>query len=131
MEKDDRRILVCGGRDYENKDGSLFDTLDMLDGKLDGIDLVITGGQKTWVKDKEKFIGADYFAELWAKSRGIDIRVFEAKWKTYGRSAGPIRNGQMLTEGKPNLVVAFKGGKGTRNMITQAKKKGVMVMEIV
>ena len=120
METGDRRILVCGGRVYENKE-RLFDTLDMLDGKLDGIDLVITGGAK----------GADTLAERWAESRGISIKVFEAKWKTYGRSAGPIRNGQMLIEGKPSLVVAFKGGKGTRDMITQAKKKGIMVMEVV
>ena len=120
MSKDQRRVLVCGGRDFEDKE-FLFDRLDILDGKLDGIDVVINGGAK----------GADTLAAKWAKSRGIDVKTFEANWKTYGRSAGSIRNGQMLTEGKPDLVVAFKGGKGTRDMIKRAKKKGVTVMEIV
>ena len=34
----------------------------------------------------------------------------------------------MLTEGKPDVVVAFPGGKGTINMIRQAKKKGITVI---
>ncbi len=119
MLKDQRRILVCGGRTF-NKKEFLFDRLDLLDGKLDGIDVVINGGAK----------GADYFAEEWAKSRGIDVKVFEAKWKTYGKSAGPIRNAQMLTEGKPDVVVAFPGGKGTVNMIRQAKKKGLTIIVV-
>jgi hypothetical protein len=36
----------------------------------------------------------------------------------------------MLDEGKPDLVLAFPGGRGTRNMVGQAKRAGVPV-EIV
>jgi hypothetical protein len=36
----------------------------------------------------------------------------------------------MLDEGKPDLVLAFPGGRGTRNMVGQAKRRGVPV-EIV
>jgi hypothetical protein len=36
----------------------------------------------------------------------------------------------MLTEGRPHLVVAFAGGKGTANMIKQSKKAGVRVVEV-
>jgi hypothetical protein len=36
----------------------------------------------------------------------------------------------MLMEGKPDLVVAFPGGRGTANMIEQARKAGVEVLEI-
>ena len=46
-----------------------------------------------------------------------------------GGAAGAIRNGQMLTEGKPDLVVAFHGNisisKGTKNMVEQATKAGI------
>ena len=36
----------------------------------------------------------------------------------------------MLMEGKPDLVVAFPGGAGTANMIKQARKAGVEVIEV-
>jgi hypothetical protein len=39
---------------------------------------------------------------------------FQAAW-----AARPLRNQRMLTEGKPNLFVAFPGGKGTANMVAQ------------
>ena len=45
-----------------------------------------------------------------------------------GLAAGPIRNKQMLVEGKPNLVIAFvwkELGPGTSNMLKQAKEAGI------
>jgi hypothetical protein len=50
-----------------------------------------------------------------------------AEWESLGRKAGPIRNQRMLTEGKPALVVAFPGGKGTANMVAQARATNVRV----
>jgi UDP-N-acetylmuramoylalanine-D-glutamate ligase len=32
-------------------------------------------------------------------------------------------------EGKPDLVVAFPGGRGTANMVEQAKQAGVEVID--
>jgi hypothetical protein len=55
---------------------------------------------------------------------------FHAEWKRLGRGAGPVRNGRMLSEGKPHEVIAFKGGKGTCNMVDQAAKAGVSVRTI-
>lgn len=71
--------------------------------------------------------GADYLANEWAKTKaGIKRWVCKADWKKHGRSAGPIRNARML-EWKPDLVVAFPGGRGTKNMVTQAQAAGVPV----
>lgn len=36
----------------------------------------------------------------------------------------------MLTEGNPDLVVAFKGEKGTANMVDQARRAGIKVIEV-
>jgi hypothetical protein len=36
----------------------------------------------------------------------------------------------MLVEGKPDFVVAFPGGRGTANMIMQARQAGVPVVEL-
>lgn len=68
-------------------------------------------------------------AAQWAKDRGLPVQEFPANWNLYGKRAGPIRNGQMLEEGKPEMVVAFRGpnSRGTQNMINQAEKAGIPV----
>jgi hypothetical protein len=55
------------------------------------------------------------------------VSTFFAAWHEHGRGAGPIRNRQMLEEGRPDLVVAFPGGHGTAGMIKLALKAGVPV----
>ena len=44
-------------------------------------------------------------------------------------AAGPKRNQQMLDEAKPDMVVAFPGGKGTAHMRQIAKAAGVPVWQ--
>jgi len=53
-----------------------------------------------------------------------------AEWDKFGRRAGPLRNEQMLREGKPDVVVAFPGGRGTAHMVRIAKEAGIDVLEI-
>lgn len=109
------RLLVCGSR-YWNHREFLYEVLDHLD--LDEIEAVIEGEAP----------GADTMAREWAESRGIGDRVlrFPANWDLYGRAAGPIRNKQMIVEGKPTLVVAFSenldNSRGTKNMVQQSLK---------
>jgi len=55
---------------------------------------------------------------------------FPADWGKYSKSAGYIRNKQMLAEGKPDLVVAFPGGKGTANMVKLAKLANIPIHTI-
>jgi len=112
------RILVCGGRDYQNEE-ELSNILDVLHSKTP-VSVVISGNAR----------GADSLGENWAKKRGISVLKFPADWATYGRSAGHIRNREMLEKGGPNLVVAFPGGAGTANMIRQARQKGVPVVDV-
>ncbi len=80
--------------------------------------------------------GADRLAGNEAKRLGMEVIEFPADWARYGRAAGPIRNRQMLDEGKPDLVLAFsstlpehwkQSGKGTANMVKQASSRGVPV----
>ena len=112
------RVIVCGGRSFQNYD-TLEKYLDMLHA-LHGFDVVIHGAA----------IGADLLAHNWALSHHVDIRQFRADWKTYKKAAGPIRNKQMLDEGRPDLVIAFPGGKGTSNMKMQANMAGVEVLDL-
>lgn len=112
----EHRVLVCGGRNYQDM-RHVTRVLNALDPQPT---LVIQGGQ----------YGADACASEWAYRHGILERQFRADWKTHGRAAGPIRNQQMLDEGRPHLVVAFPGGTGTADMVRRAKAAGVPVMEI-
>lgn len=109
------RVLVCGGRDYENWNEVEYQ-LGLIHAQTP-IKQIISGGAK----------GADHLGVVWAKSEHIPVREFHANWKKHGRAAGPIRNKQMLELGHPDLVVAFKGGKGTANMCKQAQASGVKV----
>lgn len=111
------RLLVCGGRSYSDRE-KLFWVLDALHAATP-VTLVIHGGAN----------GADALAGAWAKERGVTVQVFEADWSN-GKSGGPIRNTAMLREGKPGLVVAFPGGAGTRNMISQARSVSVRIVEV-
>jgi predicted Rossmann-fold nucleotide-binding protein len=112
------RVLVCGSRKF--RDRALVNTeLDRLLADR-GIRVVIEGGST----------GADRLAREWAYSRSVSFITFPANWMRYGRAAGPIRNTQMLREGHPDLVVAFPGGDGTKNMKGQAWLAGVEVIEV-
>jgi hypothetical protein len=112
------RLLVCGGRDYADRP-RVWLTLDAMHAR-DRIVVLIHGNAK----------GADTLAKHWAVARRVRHLPFEPDWQTHGDLAGPIRNRRMLDEGKPDLVLAFPGGRGTRNMVGQAKRAGVPV-EIV
>ena len=109
------RVLICGDRDWDDKE-IIRHYIPLL------IDCVIEGGAR----------GADTCARLVAEELGIPIIEFPAKWGEYGKAAGPIRNKQMLTEGKPDLVLAFhddiENSKGTKNMMEQAKKAGIATL---
>lgn len=111
------RLLVCGGRDYRDEE-TVFLILDRIHIKR-GIDCIIAGGAP----------GADTLAAKWARSRRVALEEYRADWETHGKAAGPIRNRQMLREGKPDGVVAFPGGGGTLSMIAMARKAGVLVWE--
>jgi len=105
------------------------------------IEAVVIGkaSQAYWVNEPHVAIvggakGADKIAEEMASHEdgayGSEILVFDADWNQYGKSAGPIRNGQMLDEGKPDVVIAFVDkplaeSKGTHHMVRIARNAGI------
>ena len=111
------RLLVTGGRNFADRD-FLFATLDRLHAEH-GFTLLIHGDAR----------GADQLAGEWAQERGVAILARPADWLRYGGGDAPRRNRQMLDE-KPDLVVAFPGGSGTRNMVEIARKAGVNVIVV-
>lgn len=112
------KILICGGRDFDDDD--LFSDEMAKLWRVYGNFEIISGMAR----------GADMMAARYGWENNHKVHEFPADWNKHGRAAGPIRNQQMLDEGKPDLVVAFPGGKGTAHMIRIAKAAGVEVDEI-
>lgn len=122
------RVLVCGGRDFEDE-RIVFDALDRIDAET-RIEIVIEGGQRTRDRERGLIGGADLWACRWTYARRRAGMRFDADWSTHGRAAGPIRNQRMLDEGRPDMVIAFPGGRGTADMVRRARKAGVPVKEV-
>ncbi len=61
----------------------------------------------------------------------VQVLKFPANWTKLGRAAGPVRNRQMLREGKPDFVLAFhknlNESRGTKDMVAVARKAGIPV----
>lgn len=117
------RILMTGDRDW-------------LDHKL--VKAVLRREQMLVHKRGEKLVviegmaeGLDFYAWLACGTLGIENKRYKADWHKYGRTAGPIRNQRMLTEGKPHTVFAFHDwlwqSKGTAHMIRIARQAGLQV----
>jgi hypothetical protein len=114
-----QRVLVCGGRHFDHH--WLIDkVLDDLH-RTKPIGVLIHGGAS----------GADFWAKQWAVKNNISSEEYPADWKREGRAAGPIRNARMLAEGKPDLVVAFPGNRGTASMCKLAHEQKVLVLRVI
>lgn len=111
------RVLVCGGRDFDDHD-FLWRVLDEIHYGMN-ITMLIHGAAR----------GADSIASSWADNRHVKQVGMPAEWRIYGRGAGVVRNAKMLKILKPNLVIAFFGGRGTANMVKIARAAGVEVRE--
>ena len=117
-----RRVLICGDRNWTNRD--LILRCVRKAHTTESISLIIEGEAR----------GADVMGRCAAEECGILVSPFPAEWDRLGKRAGPIRNQQMLDEGKPTEVWAFhndiKNSRGTRDMVQRSRKAGILVYVI-
>ena len=113
------RVLICGDRNFVAKQ-AIMDVVKSLP-----VDSVVIEGEAR---------GADTLARVCAEDCGLEVQKFPAQWNKYGRGAGPVRNRQMVTEGKPEAVFAFHddidSSKGTGDMVMVSKHVGLPVKVI-
>lgn len=110
----EKRLLICGDRNWIDKD-KIRECIETIDP-----DVIIEGEAR----------GADKMAREVALETnyvlGNTLLSFPADWDKHHKSAGPIRNQQMLTEGQPTIVYAFHSNinesKGTKDMIKRSLK---------
>jgi hypothetical protein len=110
-----QRVLVCGDRNWTNA-GVIRARLQRLPSPV----VIVHGAAR----------GADSMAGEIAQQLGFGVEDHPAKWKLYGRGAGPLRNQAMLDSGV-DLVLAFHNdlsrSKGTADMVRRARAAGVKV----
>lgn len=106
------KLLIVGSRsftDYKKMKIVLYNRY-----SVDQIDEVISGGAQ----------GADTLAQQFAEEHDIKFTEYPAKWRTFGKRAGILRNMNMVNAA--DEVIAFWDGKsaGTRFTIQYAQEKG-------
>ena len=113
------RVIIAGCRSYECNDENYADAEKYLDE-------CFSRRKPTAILCGEAR-GADQIGKRYAKSHGIEVKSYPADWKKYGRSAGMLRNKEMLKNA--DALVAFWDNisPGTKNMIVISKEKGIPV----
>ena len=115
------RILIAGSRDFADYEYLKSCVSKFLKEHKDRTITIVSGNARD----------ADKLGEKYAIENGIKLRRFPADWVKFGKSAGFIRNNQMLEYIQENgcecAVLAFWDGKshGTKHTITTAKKRGI------
>lgn len=132
------KLIVCGGRDYEDK-MTVWSTLDRIAGcegdtPIPTIPITIVHGDcgRVEVRDGKKVVvGADWLAREWAVCNWCNDVPYPANWTLHGRAAGPIRNQQMIDENRDaDMLIAFPGGRGTADCLRRARAAGIKVVDI-
>lgn len=113
------RVIIAGTR-LLNDYSLLKETADRLlaDKITAGYSIVIVSGGCA---------GADLLGERYAKENGYSIDRYPAEWKEYGKKAGIMRNAVMADNA--DALIAYWDGisRGTKNMIDEARKRGLAV----
>jgi hypothetical protein len=112
------KIGIIGSRNFNDNELLEEVMLDYLNREDEfNCELVVSGGA----------IGADRLGEQWAKNNNIPTLIFKPEWEKYGKSAGFIRNEDIVKNS--DFVVVFWDGvsNGSKHSIDLAIKYNVPV----
>lgn len=107
------KVIIAGCRDFHNYE-TLLEAI-----KLSGYSIteVVCGTAE----------GVDTLGERWGNESGVLVTKFYPEWKKYGKAAGPKRNLKMAEYADALLALWDGESKGTFDMITKARKKGLLL----
>ena len=108
------RLLVSGGREFDDYE-FIVKMLNRLHASR-SITELIHGAAR----------GVDTICGYWGDELGIKVTPVPAKWQdefgNFNKHAGFDRNALMLSQHKPDALMAFPGGGGTLDMVSRAEK---------
>lgn len=113
------KVIVAGSRSITDEK-LVHKFIDMINEKIE-ITEIVSGGAS----------GVDKLGEEWARKNNIPCTIFPADWEQYGKSAGPIRNREMAEYADALIAIWDYKSRGTLNMITTARKLGLIVEVLV
>lgn len=116
-------ILTTGGRDNYNE----RQAGEALAPYAEVGNVLVVGGAQGWDEAARK---------VWHYNFQLPYVVHPAPWDRAGKAAGPMRNIAMVRGHSiaphgiltPDIVVAGKGGTGTRGCIKEARERGIEVV---
>jgi hypothetical protein len=112
------RVLVVGGRHFEDADKVHRELVRLNWQKPIG---VLIHGSVT---------GVGIAAEAWARSNGTPVVRYPPNWTLYGKKAEGLRNAFMIGDSRPDLVLAFPGGRHTADLIQKAIEAKIAVLAV-
>jgi hypothetical protein len=112
------RVLVGGGRHFEDAE-KVHQELVRLHWRKP-ISVLIHGSVS----------GVGIAAEAWARSSGTPVVRYPPNWKLYGKKAEGLRDAFMIEDSRPDLVLAFPGGRHTADLIQKAIDAKIVVLAI-
>lgn len=119
------KIIIAGGTDLPNRitRQEIFATINAILSELTppGITKLVCGMAP----------GIDMLARDYAKAKGIPVAEFPAKWREYGKPAGPIRNREMAKYADMLILVWDGESTGSADMLRQARKHNLPIIQAV
>lgn len=111
-------VSIVGSRTFDNKD-MMFDVMNKIITSY-GFEItkVISGGA----------IGADKLAEAWCRETGTPIEIIKPDWAKYGKSAGFIRNKDIIKSSETCIALWDMQSKGTKDDIRLCARNEIPVV---
>lgn len=113
-----KRVALVGSRDfvdYDNFKQKVDSTLESW-GITPKEVVVVSGGAK----------GTDTLAEKYAKEETTNKPlIFKPDWKTHGKKAGILRNGDIIEAAEYCIAFPSENGKGTQDSMKRATAKKI------
>jgi hypothetical protein len=119
------RVLVTGSRDWDAEEVLRQALISAAFRGPQERDLIVVHGACP--------TGADAMVNTWAKDYGFPAERHPADWTGYGKSAGFIRNAEMVVLGADICLAFYKqgaGNKGTDHCASLAEKAGIPVRRV-
>jgi hypothetical protein len=107
-------IAIVGSRDFT--DYELFKTkVNYLLKNLENEIIIVSGGAK----------GADSLARQYAQEKNYKLIEFIPDWDTHGKSAGFLRNKEIINQADMCIAFSINDSAGTASSIKLAEKKKI------
>ena len=120
------RLIIAGGREVPSERADCLVRAAIAASGWDSEITEVIHGASAGIYIDEDTKGIDSAADRVCRERWPVTKV-PAKWTEQGKAAGPTRNRKMASMADALIAIWDTKSRGTKNMIDEAKKKGLRV----